>query len=74
MAKTGNYYENFIEGLRIFEKYMDEDEKDRASFSAAHDIIYVGVEPFRVEEADQVRLEKLGFHKTPDYECWGWFT
>lgn len=63
------YVDNFIRGIRIFQKYMPD-----VSFSANHDIIYLGPTPDIVESRDKKELDKLGFHECDDYECWGWFT
>ena len=63
------YVDNFIRGIRIFQKYMPD-----VSFSANHDIIYLGPSPELVSSRDKKALEALGFHEASDYECWGWFT
>lgn len=70
----GRYMECFIKGIRVLEKYMDEDELKNHYFSADHDIIYLGVPPEKVSDEDKQLLDELGFHEENHHECWGWFT
>ena len=73
MSKNDSYFNNFIEGLRIFQTYGP-DGPGQETFSAAHDIIYVGCPPNETSEEHKKRLDELGFHECPDVDCWGWFT
>ena len=69
----GSYFECFIKGLRIFQKYGS-DVPGQETFSADHDIIYVGTAPEATSEEDKKTLDELGFHECSEYDCWGWFT
>ena len=62
--------EDFIKAIKIFQKYMEHDEK--WPFHCEHDVLYVCcVDPERVSEADIAELDELGFHV--DTECDGSF-
>ena len=64
--------EDFIEALRIFQKYMKEDCK--WPFYCEHDILMVCcVGTDVVSEEDKKRLDELGFIPVSDYgeEIWG---
>ena len=70
----GSYFECFIKGLRIFQKYGGTEAAESESFGASHEIIYVGTDPAETSEEDKKLLDELGFHECPDNDCWGWFT
>lgn len=74
MNKTNSVYNEFIEGIRIFQKYGPSEAGLNEGFGAEHEIIYVGTEPSVVSDEDKQRLDALGFHECSEFECWGFFT
>lgn len=59
---------NFIEGIKIIAKYIDE---SKFSIRAEHDQIWFGEYDDVREESDRKKLEDLGWFK--DEESWSCF-
>lgn len=73
MSKRDTYFDNFIKGLTILRRYHTKLDIHE-SFSAEHDIIYIGPDPENVSEKDRKTLDELGFHECSDVDAFGWFT
>lgn len=54
-------YKEFIECIEIFAKYSKEGLDSYAAISAEHDEFWMGVDPEKVSEEDNKRLEELGW-------------
>lgn len=67
------YYDNFIKGLRIFQKYDPKNSTSHETFTFGSHKLFVGPDPADMTEKDKQRLKELGFHEEEAFECWGWY-
>jgi len=59
----------FIEGIKILEKYVPEDELQSFGVQFEHDQIYFGSESWVTDEDDRNKLVELGWYVEEDSWC-----